>query len=111
MDKKSVLLLAVFIIVSVLAAGCGQPTAPSATEAPKAPGAATQPATAPEGAALLQQRCTGCHNLTRVESAQKTADQWKATVDRMVGKGAQLTPGEENVLISYLAATYKPASQ
>ncbi|MCR4408607.1 MAG: hypothetical protein NUW24_17085 [Anaerolineae bacterium] len=69
------------------------------------------PATAPEttvppnpdSQGLLQARCTQCHDLGRVESARKTAEEWKATIERMVGKGAQLNQTEQELLIRYLA--------
>jgi mono/diheme cytochrome c family protein len=57
--------------------------------------------------ALLNQRCAGCHNLDRVKAAKKDAATWKATVERMMGKGAQLTPAELDALVKYLAETYK----
>ncbi|MCS7259460.1 MAG: ABC transporter substrate-binding protein, partial [Anaerolineae bacterium] len=62
------------------------------------------------GAVLLQERCTKCHNLRRVETAKKTAEEWQKTVERMVSKGAQLSAEEQKVLIEYLAATYKAAA-
>ena len=76
--------------------------------------ATTAPATAPEttaspaldGQTLLQERCTQCHDVGRVESARKTADEWKATVERMVGKGAQLNQQEQEAIIKYLVETY-----
>ena len=46
------------------------------------------------------------HNLDRVAAAKKDTAGWKAMVDRMIGKGAQLTDEEAQVLIAYLAATY-----
>lgn len=59
------------------------------------------------GQTLMQERCSVCHSLDRVTSAQKTADQWKTTVDRMIEHGANLTPTEEQTLVDYLAANYK----
>jgi cytochrome c-type biogenesis protein CcmH/NrfF len=56
----------------------------------------------------MQQRCSVCHSLSRVSSAQKTAAQWKATVDKMINNGAQLSPAEEQTLVNYLAQTYHP---
>jgi len=66
-----------------------------------------EPAVA-EGETLLQERCTVCHTLARVESAQKTRDAWASTVDRMIGYGAQLSDAERTVVIDYLAETYGP---
>jgi len=59
------------------------------------------------GQTLMQARCSVCHSVNRVESAHHTAAEWKVTVERMINKGAQLTPQEEQTLISYLARNYK----
>ena len=61
-----------------------------------------------DGAALLEERCAVCHPSARPKSKQKTPEQWDATVTRMMGKGAQLTPEEKKELIDYLSKTYKP---
>jgi cytochrome c5 len=83
-----------------------QPTAPQA-EPPKAqPTVAAAPAG--DGAALLNDRCTVCHNLDRVKSAKKTSEQWAQTVSRMVGKGAKLNADEQKAVVAYLAKTYAP---
>jgi hypothetical protein len=44
--------------------------------------------------------------LDRVESAQKSREEWASTVARMVEYGAELTDAETTVLIDYLTATY-----
>jgi hypothetical protein len=59
------------------------------------------------GQTLMQERCSVCHSTGRITSAHKTADQWKATVDRMISHGANLTAAEETTLVDYLAANYK----
>jgi hypothetical protein len=41
-----------------------------------------------------------------VERAKKTEEEWKATVERMVGKGAQLSQAEQELVIQYLAEVY-----
>jgi hypothetical protein len=56
----------------------------------------------------LQERCTVCHSLERVQQAQKTVEQWEQTVTRMMGKGAQLNDVEWATLFAYLVATYGP---
>jgi len=79
--------------------------AAAAVDALLAEGAA--PAAGLDGAALVQERCTKCHNLARVEAAKKSAEEWKATVERMVSKGAQLDAAEQEAVIKFLAETYK----
>lgn len=59
-----------------------------------------------DGKTLVQDRCTVCHSLDRIQNAHKSADEWKTTVERMVGKGAGLNSDEQQVVIDYLAKTY-----
>jgi cytochrome c5 len=95
-------MLLVLLLGSLLAAcgGARDETAVPTTE----PGGAT-PVTL-DGKSLLEERCTKCHDLGRVEQASKTEAEWKATVERMVGKGAQLSQAEQTLVIQYLAETY-----
>lgn len=61
-----------------------------------------------KAAALLEERCSGCHPTSLTESKQKTPKQWQATVSRMINRGARLTDEEKKVLVGYLSETYKP---
>ena len=61
-----------------------------------------------DGAKLLDSRCSVCHSSERPKSKQKTPEQWETTVSRMMGKGAQLTQEEKQILLDYLSKTYKP---
>ena len=101
MKKRIIPLISIILLVvlgGTLLASCGSSgTAASNSSA----------GSAAAGQALMQDRCSVCHSLTRVVSAQKTADQWKITVDRMINQGAQLTSQEEQTLIDYLAQNYK----
>jgi hypothetical protein len=101
MKKRMIPLMSILLLVVLtgsLLASCGT----SSSSASSSSGSS-----ASNGQALMQDRCTVCHSLTRVVSAGKTADQWKVTVDRMINQGAQLTPQEEQTLIDYLAQNYK----
>lgn len=57
-----------------------------------------------DGNALIDERCTVCHSRERIDQAQKTPEEWAATVDRMIGNGAQLSPEERQAVIDYLAS-------
>lgn len=59
------------------------------------------------GEALLEARCSACHSADRPRKGRKSAEQWQRTVTRMMGKGAQLTDAEKQVLVDYLAKTYR----
>jgi mono/diheme cytochrome c family protein len=81
--------------------------APTATEVPPTEVPPTEEAPAAlDGKSLLEERCTVCHGLGGVERAKKTEEEWKTTVERMVGKGAQLNEAEQELVIKYLAETY-----
>jgi mono/diheme cytochrome c family protein len=94
-----VLLVFVILLTGILLAACGSSGSSSS---------GSNSGTPLSGQALMQERCSVCHSLDRVTSAQKTADQWKTTVDRMINHGAQLTSSEGTTLINYLAQTYHP---
>jgi len=54
---------------------------------------------------LIQERCSICHSLERVNNASKSLNDWKTTIQRIVQHGAILTAGEEAGLAAHLAAT------
>ena len=61
-----------------------------------------------DGAKLLEERCSVCHPSSRPKSKQKTPEQWETTVNRMMGKGANLSEEEKVILLDFLGRTYKP---
>ena len=73
-----------------------------------------QAASAPQadiekGKAAVTQICVGCHDggaiMRMVAVRKKTADEWRDTVYRMIGRGAQVFPDEIEPLTAYLTAT------
>jgi len=119
MRTKIVLLISItlLILMGTILAACSSNAKPTATTPSNQPPAATTkaPTTAPtvaptggDGEKLLNERCTKCHSLDRVKTAQKTQDQWQQIVTRMVGKGANLSNDEQKTLVEYLAKTYGP---
>jgi cytochrome c5 len=103
---KKQLVVTLLVLFGVIAAQCGGPAATQAPAPTPTQAAPEQPPAALDGKALLQEHCTVCHDLTRVESKNKSEADWKATVERMVSKGAKLNPAEQEAVIKYLAATY-----
>jgi hypothetical protein len=100
MNNKSFSIISmflIFLILGILLVSCG-----TTASTPNTSGGSTL-----DGQTLMQQRCSVCHSLDRVTSAQKTLDQWTVSVNRMIAHGAQLTPAEEQTLLAYLAANYK----
>jgi uncharacterized membrane protein len=61
---------------------------------------------APTAKDLVNERCSGCHSLSRVLAQKGTADEWKVIVEEMVGKGAKLNAEEQQLVTDYLAETY-----
>jgi hypothetical protein len=100
MRKRTLITLSLILVVVVLLLACG-----TATTTLPASGGNTNSTL--DGQVLLQQRCGVCHSVSRVTSTQKTTDQWKRTVDRMIANGAQLSPQEEQILVTYLAQNFK----
>ena len=98
MNKHTISLISILLLVlliGTLLVSCG-----SSNTTP-APSGGT------DGASLMQERCSVCHSTERIISAHKTAAEWTTTVERMVGKGAQINSQEQQTLIDYLAANYK----
>jgi Spy/CpxP family protein refolding chaperone len=91
-------LLALAGLVAGLVAGCGGSAAP-ATSVPSQPAAA-------DGAALLQERCSGCHSPTKATGQTHTQAEWDQIVSLMIQKGASLTDAEKATLVEHLAASY-----
>jgi len=81
-----------------------EPISPTETEGQLPP---TEALPSISGATLLDNRCTVCHSKSKVTGTSKTYDGWDQTVNRMVLKGAALSPEEVKILVEYLAQTYK----
>lgn len=81
-----------------------------AQSAPPAPAAGSAAPTPPPGPALvvINERCSTCHSTASVFNQHRSADDWAATVQLMVDRGADLTPDDMNMVIDYLAANFGP---
>ena len=54
------------------------------------------------GKAIVDNACSKCHGIKKVESASKNAAEWEATLDRMIKKGANVTPEKRDAVLKYL---------
>ncbi len=59
-----------------------------------------------DGEALAKERCTACHGWDKIEGKAKSEEDWTATVDNMIEKGAELNEDERTAVIAYLAENF-----
>ncbi len=114
--KKFIVYIIVSSIVILTAAACSPTAAPpavnegttnqnQATLAPAPQDQATSAQAALDGKALFEERCSKCHGLDRIQAKKASADGWKAVVERMVGKGANLNAAEQQAVIDFWRKT------
>src|SRR5271165_2209203 len=62
----------------------------------------------PEGKAkaTVESACSDCHGLDKIVDNPETSVKWRATVNKMVRKGAMLTDAEIDAVVDYLAANF-----
>ena len=89
-----VIVFGIFLILLVAAGCAGDPPTPTPTP------------TADPAPALVAAKCGTCHPLANVQAAKYDQAGWALTVERMIGKGAQLNADQKQVVVSYLAKTY-----
>jgi hypothetical protein len=83
------------MLVLLIAGGCaGDPPTPTPTP------------TVDPAPALVAAKCGTCHPLSNLQAAKYDESGGTMTVDRMIGKGAQLNADQKQVVVSYLAKTY-----
>lgn len=54
---------------------------------------------------LIQTKCAACHPLTQIAPARKSKEDWGATIDKMIGFGAQISDAEYDQIVDYLSRT------
>jgi thiosulfate/3-mercaptopyruvate sulfurtransferase len=55
------------------------------------------------GKDLVQDRCTKCHDQSRINRAKKDQPGWEKLVDKMIHNGAKLSATERQTVINYLS--------
>ena len=110
---KKTTLLSVLILVAMLLVACPaatpEPTPVPPTDTPVPPTDTPVPPTEEppavlDGQALVQERCTKCHSLGRVETKEWSEEQWTEVVERMVDRGAELSQEEQAAVIGFLVS-------
>lgn len=61
--------------------------------------------------ALVSEKCGECHELDVVTEARMDWDDWTASVDHMVDKGAELTDIEQDAIVTYLSTRQEVAER
>lgn len=102
----------VMVLGFAVVATCGL----EAQTAPAAPPPAATPAPPPgPGLVIINEKCSACHTTATVFGQRRSPEDWAATVQVMVDRGADLSPDEANVVIGYLAENFpaqaKPAAK
>jgi competence protein ComEA len=58
------------------------------------------------GKDVFEKVCTACHGVELVTVVTDTKDGWASTVADMVSKGAEVTPGDTDKIVNYLATAF-----
>jgi len=101
----------VFVMALAVSAGAQRGAAP-ARQTPARPPAAKPPATTGTSTgtdpreATARRLCTQCHPFENVIAIRRTRQQWEATVENMVGRGARGTPDELASIVDFLSEKY-----
>jgi cytochrome c5 len=74
----------------------------AALQAEPAPRAAAQDQHVDRGEQLMNASCQGCHELRRLQIQAKSTDEWTATINAMIEKGAKIAAADVPVLADYL---------
>jgi glucose dehydrogenase len=61
-----------------------------------------------QGRQLTEKVCTTCHGMQSETASGKTPEAWKATVEAMVGMGADATDEQAKIIADYLSHTFPP---
>ena len=102
MRVRSVVLIAVSVMLLAFAIGCAkqEPPKPAAPAAPVA-------APAADGKTLFDTKCGVCHGIDRATARTETKEKWASIVKDMQGKKADwISDAEASKIVDYLAAQY-----
>jgi cytochrome c5 len=107
---KLVVLFVLVVAVSVIGGCAGNETeVPTPAPASGNSGSSADPAPVPapvtldDPKSLVELKCSMCHSLDRVWSADYDRAEWTDTVDRMKRNGLVITDEEYTTIIDYLA--------
>ena len=59
-----------------------------------------------KGKEIVQQACADCHGLEQIVNNPMSAEKWRTTVEKMVKKGASISPEQLDLVVDYLASYF-----
>jgi len=102
--KKSIILGAfVLTLLVVLISACSSAATPT-SEAVSPTSDTTTAASDETVKALIEERCSGCHNTAIIYNANFDESRWSSVIDQMIQKGAVLSDAEKVQIIDWLLA-------
>jgi hypothetical protein len=63
------------------------------------------------GRELVEDVCTYCHNLDRLNGQQLTREEWRGLIKGMIDQGAPVTDKEFSLILDYLVKNHGPDAQ
>lgn len=60
------------------------------------------------GKETVQKDCLSCHSVRIATSTRGTADDWAATVSKMIGRGANVSDDDADQIVDYMATHFGP---
>jgi competence ComEA-like helix-hairpin-helix protein len=72
--------------------------------------AAGQDVVLPDGKAkaIVQSACADCHGLDTVVNNPMSSEEWRATVNKMIKRGASVSPEQIDQVVDYLSVYFAP---
>ncbi len=97
MKKTLIISILLLTLLVVFISACSNDATPVSTDSP---------ATATEDPvkALIEERCSDCHNTSIIYNANYDESGWSDVIDQMIQKGADLSDEEKAQIIEWLIA-------
>src|SRR5688500_10494476 len=54
------------------------------------------------GQETFVENCSACHSVAMSTNSPRTSDEWRDTINKMIGNGAEITPEEFTAIHGYL---------
>jgi quinoprotein glucose dehydrogenase len=90
-------------------AAAARPAVPAAAVSqPAAPAVPLSAERLEQGRQLTERFCTTCHGMQAETAGGKTPEAWKATVEAMIGMGAEANDQQARIISDYLSHTFPP---